>query len=75
MAAMINLLGGATDPNGDPLTVMLISNPAHGTLQQSGSQWIFTPADGYTGPDSFVYVVTDGAGATSPAATATFNIM
>ena len=36
-------------------------NPAHGTLGPlTGNAVTYTAADGYTGPDSFTYTVSDG---------------
>jgi hypothetical protein len=50
------------DPNGDQLTVLLVSNPAHGTLLSlSDGSLRYTPDANYFGGDSFSYRVSDGA--------------
>jgi uncharacterized repeat protein (TIGR01451 family) len=51
----------ATDPDGDPLTFSVVTQPAHGTLGPiSGNQVTYTPANGYTGSDGFTYRASDG---------------
>jgi VCBS repeat-containing protein len=63
------VLQNDTDPNGDPLTAILFpSDPmqpnrtAHGmvTLNSNGS-FLYTPDDGFTGSDFFLYSVSDGS--------------
>jgi Ca2+-binding RTX toxin-like protein len=45
-----------TDPNGDAVTRSAVASPAHGTLSGfSGGSVTYTPAAGYSGPDSFTY--------------------
>jgi hypothetical protein len=75
-AAFIDLLAGANDPEHDALTATIKTAPQHGTLQPSGNkcQWLYTPFSSYKGPDSFVYVISDGQGATSATATANLNV-
>jgi VCBS repeat-containing protein len=50
------------DANGDPLTVALFTAPQHGTvaLAADGS-FVYTPAAGFVGTDSFTYRANDGA--------------
>jgi outer membrane protein assembly factor BamB len=50
----------ATDPNLDPLTYVIVTQPAHGTLTQGGPDVLYTPAANYFGPDSFTYKANDG---------------
>lgn len=62
----------ASDPEGDALEFMVVSYPKSGTLsltdKESGS-YCYTPAEGFTGKDKFVYVVRDCYGNfTTPAA-------
>jgi hypothetical protein len=52
----------ASDPDGDPLT-FTASNGANGTVSVSGNVATYTPAAGFTGPDTFSYTATDPAGA------------
>lgn len=56
-----------TDADGDPLTDAIVTGPAHGTLGAIGSTLTYTPAAGYTGPDSFMFDASDGTNASSPA--------
>ncbi len=68
------VLGNDTDPDGDPLTAVLVTGPAHGTIvfNPDGS-FVYTPAADYTGPDSFTYTVSDGDQSSAPA-TVTLNV-
>lgn len=54
------LLANDIDPDGDPLSAVLVSGPSHGqlTLAADGSMQ-YTPDEGYVGDDSFTYRVTD----------------
>jgi DNA-binding beta-propeller fold protein YncE len=50
-----------TDPIGAPTTYSVVTPPAHGTLgtiDQAGAKVSYTPAAGYSGPDSFTYKAT-----------------
>ncbi len=60
--AASGLLANDTDPDGNALTAVLASNPAHGivVLTANGS-FTYAPALGYTGPDSFTYRANDGS--------------
>ena len=52
-----------TDPDGDSLTYTITSHPANGTLDTlNGSVVTYTPNNGYTGADSFMFTVKDGGG-------------
>lgn len=55
------VLGNDENPTGAPLTAMLVAAPAHGaaTLQANGA-FIYTPATGYVGEDSFTYRAHNG---------------
>jgi len=50
----------ATDPEGDPLTFTVVSAPQHGLLSGVAPALTYTPAAGYSGPDSFTFKVNDG---------------
>ena len=63
------MLGNDTDVDGDPLTAMLVSGPAHGTLTlNADGSFTYTPARELQRPDSFTYKANDGTAglATSP---------
>ncbi|MGE5503254.1 MAG: Ig-like domain-containing protein, partial [Actinomycetota bacterium] len=46
----------ASDPDGDPLTIT-VGGGQHGTVTQSGGQWVYNPDADYNGIDSFVVSV------------------
>jgi hypothetical protein len=65
-----------SDANGDPVTVSVISSPAHGTISAidtSTSSVIYFPTPGYGGPDAFFFHAT-AAGDTSAPAFATLTV-
>jgi hypothetical protein len=49
-----------SDPDGDALTFQVTSGPSHGSLSGTAPTLTYTPTAGYTGPDSFSFVVNDG---------------
>jgi hypothetical protein len=49
----------STDPNNDPLTYTITTQPTHGKLSGSGANLTYTPKAGFTGSDSFLFTVTD----------------
>ena len=57
----INVLGNDLDPQGDPLSVLDISNPANGTVSLgAGGTITYMPDAGFSGSDNFNYRITDG---------------
>ncbi len=51
----------ASDADGDPLSFIIVSGPAHGDLNQvNGNLWQYTRAVNYQGADSFRFKVNDG---------------
>jgi Ca2+-binding RTX toxin-like protein len=64
----VDVRANDSDPDGDALSVVSVSEPQHGTaaIQPSG-RIRYTPASGYEGSDSFTYVVGDGRGGTASA--------
>ena len=66
-AVTINVLANDSDPNGDTLLISIDSQPQHGTAVVQNGQIVYTPAAGYTGTDSFTYIVSDGKGGTAKA--------
>lgn len=67
----IAVLANDSDPDGNPLSVTAVTQPAHGSVSFTADGVTYTPAAGYVGTDSFGYTVSDGAGGT---ASATVNI-
>ncbi|MDQ3070214.1 MAG: Ig-like domain-containing protein, partial [Acidobacteriota bacterium] len=63
-----------SDPDGDPLSLTLVSTPANGTLTRTGNSFVFTPNPGFAGVTTFTYTITDGFGGTSTA-TVTINVI
>lgn len=61
--AASSLLG---NDSGTAITVTANTNPSHGTVVvATDGSYTYTPAPGYTGPDSFTYTITDNAGRTA----------
>ncbi len=50
-----------SDPDGDPLTSTVASNPINGSLSGTAPNLTYTPNAGYSGDDSFTFKVNDGA--------------
>jgi len=60
------MLGGS-DPDGDSLTVAVISGPTNGTLSGTAPNLVYTPNTNYHGPDGFWFKVNDGRLDSAPA--------
>lgn len=56
------------DPDHDPLTIVLVNPPQHGTLALDGTNGIYTPFTNYVGNDRIDYQVYDGTVTSSFAA-------
>ncbi|MGE0743915.1 MAG: Ig-like domain-containing protein [Rhodospirillales bacterium] len=78
----INVLANDSDPNLDPLSIISVANPAHGTatINDNGTPAngaddfiVYTPASGYAGPDSFTYTISDGTASTVGSVSVTVN--
>ena len=59
------------DPDGDTISLLSVTQAAHGSVAISGSNVTYTPAANYNGSDSFTYTITDGSDGT---ATATVSV-
>ena len=64
-----------SDDDGDDLSYTLLSEPAHGTLSDAGGTLVYTPANGYAGPDEFVVKAGDGHGGESSQFTHHVNVV
>ena len=63
VAAAAGLLANDGDVDGDPLTALLVSGPAYGTLElHADGSFRYTPVEGYLGPILFTYQASDGTG-------------
>lgn len=68
MAHAPGVLGNDADSNRDNLTAAVVGPPGHGTLAlNTDGSFIYTPASGFTGVDSFSYKAGDGASDSAPA--------
>lgn len=55
------VLANDRDPDGDPLTAILLAKPAHGWLSlDADGSFVYFPDVGYTGEDGFTYQASDG---------------
>jgi len=68
------VLDGDTDPDGDPLTAVLDSDPANGTLTLNpDGSFTYTPSTHFNGTDTFTYRANDGT-SDSNVATVTITV-
>ena len=66
--AALGVLGNDSDPDGDPLTAVLVTGPGHGTLAlNANGSFTYSPAANFTGSDSFTYRASDGSFDSNPA--------
>lgn len=56
--AAVNLR--ASDPDQNPLTLRIVSQPAHGTVGVQGRVATYYPDSGFAGPDKFTFAAWDG---------------
>jgi VCBS repeat-containing protein len=63
------VLANDADPNGDSLTIILVSTPTHGGLPffNPDGSFGYIPDVNFSGTDSFQYAVTDGSLTSAPA--------
>jgi hypothetical protein len=57
----------AHDVDDDPLTYVIVTPPAHGTLGAAAPALTYTPAADYHGPDAFTFRAHDGQADSGPA--------
>jgi VCBS repeat-containing protein len=69
-----NVLTNDVDTEGDPMTVVLVSGPANGTLVlNANGTFTYTPAANFNGTDSFTYQVNSAGGSDTATVTITVN--
>ncbi len=63
----ISALANDSDVDGDTLTVVSFTQPAHGTVTYSArnNNFRYTPTNGFKGTDTFTYTISDGHGGTA----------
>ena len=67
----VDVTANDADPDGDALTVAVVTPPAHGTVELGEDGVItYTPDPDYNGPDAFSYQVCDALGACAEATVA-----
>ncbi|MBU0484945.1 MAG: tandem-95 repeat protein [Proteobacteria bacterium] len=59
-ANLFDVLANDRDDDGNPLTIVSVTQPANGTVENFGDLISFTPAPGFTGETEFTYTVSDG---------------
>ena len=64
---VIPVLINDADADGDPLTIVSVTQPTNGTVTIVGSDLQYQPDDGFTGTDSFTYTISDPSGSTDTA--------
>ena len=65
------VMANDSDPDGDTISLVSVTQGAHGSVAISGSNVTYTPALNYNGADSFTYTITDSHDGT---ATATVSV-
>src|SRR5574344_573416 len=58
----IDVLSGASDLDGDELTITTATNGDHGTVEIVDGKLVYTPAENYNGQDKISYTISDGNG-------------
>ncbi|MGC4016596.1 MAG: Calx-beta domain-containing protein [Luteolibacter sp.] len=65
------VMANDSDPDGDTLSLVSVTQGAHGSVAIAGSNVTYTPAANYNGSDSFTYTITDSKNGN---ATGTVNV-
>ena len=66
-AQTLNVLSNDSDPDGDALTIVSNDYAGSGTLTLSDNRFSYTPANGFTGTETFNYVIEDASGESATA--------
>ena len=69
--SVLPVLANDTDPDSDTLTIVAVTQGAHGSVGNNGTSVSYTPNPNFFGSDSFTYTVDDG---NSHQVTATVNM-
>lgn len=65
-SASLDLFANDSDADGDPLSLLGGTSAGHGSVSFAGGIATYTADAGFTGEDSFLYIVGDGRGASTP---------
>lgn len=60
-AQPVVILLGASDPDGNSITLSMVSQPANGAVALNGSTATYAPFSGWEGTDSFTFAAWDGS--------------
>jgi Bacterial Ig domain len=58
----VGVLANDSDPDGNPLAVVAATQGTNGSVTFNSASASYTPNPNFSGPDSFTYTVSDGAG-------------
>ena len=59
---VIDVLANDSDPDGDKITLIKVTDPANGTAEIVEGKVKYTPDQNYNGPDEFTYTIVDSNG-------------
>lgn len=62
---LTNLRANDTDPEGNPLTIIDVTQGAHGIVTRTGNNVTYDPRRTFNGTDNFTYTISDGQGNTA----------
>lgn len=69
----IDVLANDSDPDGDPVHVASVTQPPSGSVSIAAPAVVYTPKAGFSGVDSFTYVVSDGIATATATVTVTVS--
>jgi hypothetical protein len=61
------VLGNDSDPDGDALSIVAVTNPGRGTAVIQGDAIVYTPPKNFSGSTQFSYTISDGEGGSASA--------
>jgi hypothetical protein len=67
IAVTIDVLRNDSDPDGDPLTITIETQPSNGIATVVSGKLVYTPNPGFAGTDTIRYTISDGKGGVSTA--------
>ena len=62
---LTNLRANDTDPEGNPLNIIDVTQGAHGIVTRTGNSVTYDPRRTFNGTDNFTYTISDGQGNTA----------